>query len=117
MNESASIEPEHQKSAEISSAIRADQKAQAKNKTPVGSGCRPRRRSNDDEKCLGIDEQVDAISAFVRSSSGEFCMAVFGPWGRGKTFLLQQVQKKLTRDNYHSRRRHVYGAIVFPLIQ
>lgn len=34
-------------------------------------------------------------STFLSSGNGDFCFALFGPWGRGKSTLIQQVSEEL----------------------
>lgn len=70
--------------------------------TRIGTGCRPCRDASPDEKCLGVDPQAEALATFIRSAVGEFCFAVFGRWGRGKTFLMKEVAARLTNDGYHA---------------
>jgi transcriptional regulator with XRE-family HTH domain len=97
---STDVYGETDESIAVSDSISFSEKLHVTRNTFVGSGCRARRSSTSSEKCLGIEEQTAAISAFMRSATGEFCMAVFGRWGRGKTFLLQQVERELQRDRY-----------------
>ena len=35
-------------------------------------------------------------STFLSSGDGDFCFALFGPWGRGKSTLIQQVSEELS---------------------
>ncbi len=100
-NESNSSTETH---AEVDSidVVAIEDDLQASMTTTIGSGCRPRRHANVDEKCLGINAQTKALSSFITSASGEFCLAVFGRWGRGKTFLLQELGAQLASGKYQT---------------
>ncbi len=37
-------------------------------------------------------------STFLSSGNGDFCFALFGPWGRGKSTLIQQVSEELNGE-------------------
>jgi hypothetical protein len=43
------------------------------------------------EHCLRVDDYAQALAAVMQAARGEFCFAIFGHWGRGKTFLLQRL--------------------------
>ncbi|MBR1215774.1 P-loop NTPase fold protein [Bradyrhizobium sp. JYMT SZCCT0180] len=63
------------------------------------------RQANDDELCLNVDDYADALAQlFSRADDGEFCFAVYGHWGRGKTFLMQRMKRALVELNagYHT---------------
>lgn len=65
-----------------------------------GRGCLLRREAGEDECCLSAEEYADALAELFRSAEGEFCFALFGPWGRGKSYLMDLVGGRLRSENY-----------------
>ena len=54
------------------------------------------REAPEDELCLDVQDYANAVAQLYASADeGEFCLAVFGPWGRGKTFLMRKVDEAL----------------------
>lgn len=53
------------------------------------------RDTHPQEHCLGVDDYARALSAVMNAAIGEFCLAVYGHWGRGKTFLMQRLSSVL----------------------
>jgi hypothetical protein len=52
------------------------------------------RTPQEDELCLGVDSYAKVLARLFRlPDPDDFCLAIFGFWGRGKTFLLQQTAK------------------------
>lgn len=49
------------------------------------------------ELALRVEEYALALSTIFRSASGEFSLALFGPWGSGKT-TLARVMKSMLED-------------------
>jgi predicted KAP-like P-loop ATPase len=48
---------------------------------------------------LGFDAISDAVSeALVRPQLDPVCVGVFGPWGSGKTTVLNLIAERLSRD-------------------
>ena len=64
------------------------------------------RNSTDLEKCLGVEQEATALSKFLKSATGELCFAVFGAWGRGKTYLMNEVSRIL-------KQQHNYKTVTF----
>jgi predicted enzyme related to lactoylglutathione lyase len=61
-----------------------------------GGGFKFTREAAADELCLNVEGYANAVAQlFAGADDGEFCVAVFGPWGRGKTFLMRQVDRAL----------------------
>ena len=61
-----------------------------------GGGLKFVREAGDDELCLNVEDYANAVAQLYSSADdGEFCLAVFGPWGRGKTFLMRRVGRAL----------------------
>jgi hypothetical protein len=44
------------------------------------------------ERALGVDDYAKAIGSALDHAQGEVTFAVFGHWGRGKTFLLRRLE-------------------------
>jgi hypothetical protein len=57
--------------------------------------CSLNRDVHPKERCLRVDDYARALAAVLNASFGEFCFAVFGHWGRGKTFLIQRLVSTL----------------------
>lgn len=69
----------------------------------IGSGCDIKREASEEERCLNVDSYANALSTFFKAASdGEFSFGLFGHWGRGKTYLMDIVKKKLKDDNYET---------------
>ncbi len=47
---------------------------------------------------LGFDEAASGLAGLIRESEPQFAIAVFGPWGSGKTTMMQAVKKKLQQQ-------------------
>jgi hypothetical protein len=63
----------------------------------VGNGFHPIREASPDGKLLNAEIYADVVADVVRAAGDDetFCMAILGPWGRGKTFLMRLVSEKL----------------------
>lgn len=92
--------PNSPSTTSTSDEIVFNEDTRASKNTQVGCGSHASRNATLNEKCLNVDEQAEAVSQFTRSASGEFCIAIFGRWGRGKTFLIEQVARSLEGDEY-----------------
>lgn len=52
------------------------------------------------EIALGVKKYANVLAKLFRTSDDkDLCLAIFGPWGRGKTFLMEQTIEKLTEVN------------------
>lgn len=61
------------------------------------------REGNERQLALRIDDYADALADFFKSAgSGECCLALFAPWGRGKSFLMKRVGNKLGKIDYET---------------
>ena len=61
-----------------------------------GAGLNFVREAGDDELCLNVEDYATALAQlFSGADEGEFCLAVYGPWGRGKTFLMRRLDLAL----------------------
>ena len=53
------------------------------------------RDADESEIALNADKYADAIAHLFRRGGEDFCFGLFGHWGRGKTFLMKLVSKRL----------------------
>jgi KAP family P-loop domain len=61
-----------------------------------GDGLKFVREAGEDELSLNVEDYAKAVAQlYAGADDGEFCLAVFGPWGRGKTFLMRRVDVAL----------------------
>ena len=58
---------------------------------------------------LNFKEYALAISRVFRDANGEFCMALLGRWGSGKTRLARLVMSYMTKPNYFISELDQYG--------
>jgi hypothetical protein len=81
-----------------------DRTAQQDGETKAGIYVLPvftsvRREATSGETALGVENDARAIASFIHSAIGELCFAVFGAWGRGKTFLVRLIANRLASEN------------------
>jgi Cdc6-like AAA superfamily ATPase len=58
------------------------------------------REAGEEELCLDVDDYAGVLAElFSHGDDGEFCFAIYGNWGRGKTFLARRLQKALLHLN------------------
>lgn len=62
-----------------------------------GNEFQPKREANDHELCLNVDAYARAVAQLLRDADKEndFVLAIYGPWGRGKTTLMRKVKPLL----------------------
>jgi hypothetical protein len=66
----------------------------------LGGGLKFVREADDNELCLNVEDYAIAVAQLYASAGdGEFNLAVFGHWGRGKTFLMRRVERALRALN------------------
>jgi hypothetical protein len=60
---------------------------------PAVTGASPswQRDAGSNELGLGIDQYARALATIFRAARGEFCFALFGAWGSGKTTLVRYM--------------------------
>ncbi|TPE47897.1 P-loop NTPase fold protein [Amaricoccus solimangrovi] len=56
------------------------------------------RKAHEDELRLDVREHARVIARILRSAHGEFTLALFGPWGSGKTTLTDQLGPMIDPD-------------------
>lgn len=61
----------------------------------IGGRAEYRREAHRDEVCLNLEEYAQALSELFRTAGEDFNFGLFGHWGRGKTYLMEEVSKKL----------------------
>jgi hypothetical protein len=61
----------------------------------------PTRRPQKTERSLKVDQYSRILSAFIASANDEFCFALFGHWGRGKTYLIELVADLLGKEKQY----------------
>lgn len=64
----------------------------------LGSKSRTAREAT--EKVINIKEYAKVLAKLFKNATGEFNFGLFGAWGRGKTFLINEVKDILIEDNY-----------------
>ena len=67
---------------------------------PVGQSISLSRYFDIHKACLKADEYAEALATVFDNAKGEVCFAVFGHWGRGKTYLMKLVEDKLSKGQY-----------------
>ena len=61
-----------------------------------GVGMDLRREASANERCLNVDKYANVLTSVYESADdGEFSLAIYGPWGRGKTYLMERVAEAL----------------------
>ncbi len=68
----------------------------------IGGKMEHREEAAEHEKCLHTNEYAEAIAnLFARTEDTEkLSFGLFGHWGRGKTFLIKEVTKRLEQRGY-----------------
>jgi hypothetical protein len=62
----------------------------------IGGKQNTSREAGEHELCLNVDDYAAVIaSLFSGADRKEFCLALYGFWGRGKSFLMRRVAKVL----------------------
>jgi hypothetical protein len=81
---------------------------------PLGSIFQPKREANDQELCLDVDSYAQAVAQLLRDADMEndFVLAIYGPWGRGKTTLIRKV-KPLLAPSSNSAEAGSYAFVDF----
>lgn len=89
--------------AELTEARKAEDGSKVKTRHEVGSKDEWDRDAVDNEVGLRADDYAAALrEVFTKAGQGEFSLAIFGHWGRGKTFLMNRLKKQLEGDKYQT---------------
>lgn len=63
------------------------------------------RTAAGDEIVLGVKGYANVLAKLFRGADErDLCLAIFGPWGRGKTFLMEQTVNKLKEPSAYGKR-------------
>ncbi|MFZ2654192.1 MAG: P-loop NTPase fold protein [Victivallales bacterium] len=65
---------------------------------PTGKNTSISRESAFGETCLNAEAYVKVLISVLKGVSGEFCMGLFAPWGRGKTYLVNLLSDSLAKE-------------------
>jgi hypothetical protein len=65
------------------------------NEAKVGEGIQLTRSFHATRPVLRVQDYATALAEVLRNASGEVCLALLGPWGRGKTFLARHLLENL----------------------
>jgi len=75
----------------------------------IGTELNINRVATGEEVCLATKDYVQALGLlFQREKNTEFCFALFGHWGRGKTFLMDELAGVLKKAKYETVRFSVW---------
>lgn len=65
----------------------------------IGGRQNTSREAGESELCLNVEDYAGVIaSLFSSADRKEFCLALYGFWGRGKSFLMRRVAQVLETD-------------------
>jgi len=61
------------------------------------------REASSKQSCMKVEKYADALrDFFCNAGSGELCFALYGHWGRGKTYLMKMVRDALVEKEYET---------------
>lgn len=72
----------------------------------LGTGLEIQREASEKEGALDVAKYVEALTTLFTRAGKDFTFALFGPWGRGKTYLMNRTAKAL-------REQHQYETVHF----
>lgn len=76
--------------------IHPDQPTRPNTLIASGTGLAFDRRAGSSEACLNVEKYAEALSELFRTrDEGEFVFAIYGHWGRGKTYLMEHVERMI----------------------
>ena len=70
------------------------QSPDGENHYQVGNNINLSRTFDIQNSCLKADKYAEALATVFNNAKGEVCFAVFGHWGRGKTYLMKLVERE-----------------------
>ena len=88
-----------------STADTAEKAQESRGKAPntairIGARTHFNKTAAGDEVVLGVDGYAGVLAKLIRAADEkDLCLAIFGPWGRGKTFLVEHTINKLKAGN------------------
>ncbi|MCK4752700.1 MAG: hypothetical protein KAS75_04575 [Planctomycetes bacterium] len=71
----------------------------------IGRGLYMNKRAEEAEICLNAHEYAEILEEVIVDGQKDeegFCFALYGHWGRGKTFLMKLVEERLKKCNYET---------------
>ncbi|MBL9186758.1 MAG: hypothetical protein JNK23_04720 [Opitutaceae bacterium] len=72
-------------------------------KVEIGSKDDWERETESAEAALRVDDYAEVLATiYTQAGPGEFSLAIFGHWGRGKTFLMRRLKRRLAQDKYET---------------
>lgn len=82
---------------------------------PTGTRFRPRRNATHDELCLNIEAYAGAVADTFTGAAEEndFVFALYAPWGRGKSKLMEIVASILGGDSARKEPGRGYQCVTF----
>lgn len=104
-DESSATDPVAVKDAEQAIRNQSDPKPVTRSLSPAFS-TEFRREVNPDELRLDVHQHASALSHVFQTATGEFCFALFGCWGRGKSTLLKCLKGKLEQPDTETFKDH-----------
>lgn len=72
----------------------------------IGNAFRISRASTQEDAALKVNRISSAIANVIVAADGDVTLAIFGAWGRGKSYLAERIV-------HHLERRYNYGSIWF----
>ena len=101
-------DPELEKIAGIVTAAEAAQPKEGSGQSRVGAlkfGAEDSfiREASSKQSCLKVEVYAGALrDFFTKAGTGELCFALYGHWGRGKTYLMRMVRDALIEKEYET---------------
>ena len=71
----------------------------------IGCGLDMNKKAGETEICLNAHDYAEVLEeVFLDGQKDEegFCFALYGHWGRGKTFLMKLIEKRLKNNKYET---------------
>ncbi|MCS7469564.1 KAP family NTPase [Stieleria sp. ICT_E10.1] len=96
----------------VNDSVGLQHEAKAKVRSPPLFSTEFRREAIESELRLNVTKHANALSHVFQTATGEFCFALFGRWGRGKSTLLRCLTNSLTKPDQSEFPTHVSYAIV-----
>lgn len=78
----------------------------------LGKGLEIQREASKMEGALDVERYAGALTELFSRAGADFTFGLFGPWGRGKTYLMRRVAEGLQRDHRYETVR--FSAWAYP---